>query len=300
MRTNMKFLEIMGVAALCCATAAYADSVERRVPADPRGDVEIVNVSGDVRVSGWDRSEVEVSAELGRGVERLDVLSDEKNRRTTVKVVLPGGRGTSLGSSDLVVRIPRDSALTINTVSADQTISDVHGAQRLQAVSGTIDTQLWAEELAIKTISGDVEIRAHKNPSSITVTSVSGNISLSDAVGELALETVTGDMTVNMESLTRGRIRTTNGDVHLRTVLARDARLDAEAINGDLRFTLRKPIDAEFDVETFNGPIDNCFGPKSERKHEFAPGNALRFKEGAGSARVRVKTLNGGVEICKE
>jgi len=299
MRTNMKFLRVIGATALCFAIAAHADSVERRVPADARGEVEIVNVSGDVQVSGWDRPEVEVNAELGQGVERLDVLSDEKNRRTTVKVVLPGGRRTS-GSTDLIVRIPRDSALTINTVSADQTISDVHGVQRLQAVSGTINTQTWAEELAIKTISGDVVVRAHKNPSNITMTSVSGGISLSDAAGELSLETVTGDMAVNMESLTRGRIRTTNGDVHLRTVLARDARLDAEAINGDLRFTLRNPLDAEFDIETFNGEIDNCFGPKAERKHEFAPGNVLRFKEGAGSARVRVKTLNGGVEICKE
>lgn len=300
MRANVKFLRVVGAAALCLAIAAHAESVERRVPADQKGEVEIVNVSGDVQVSGWDRPEVEVSAELGNAVERLDVLSDEKNRRTTVKVVLPGGRSSSGSSSDLIVRIPRGSALTINTIGADQTIADVRGAQRLQAVSGTINTQAWAEELAIKTISGDVVIRAHRTPSNITVTTISGGISLADAAGELALETVTGDMTINMESLTRGRIRTTNGDVHLRTVLARDARLDAEAINGDLHFTLRNPLDAEFDIETFNGEIDNCFGPKSERKHEIVPGNVLRFKEGAGSARVRVKTLNGGVEVCKE
>lgn len=295
----MKFLRVMGAAALCFAMAAHGESVERLVAADPRGEVEIVNVSGEVQVSGWDRSEVEVNAELGQGVERLEVLRDEQNRRTTIKVVLPGRRRSS-GASDLIVRIPRDSALTVNTVSADQTIADVHGAQRLQAVSGTINTQLWSEELVVKTISGDVSVGAHKNPAMIAINTVSGSITVADAAGELTLETVTGDMTVSMESLTRGRIRTTNGDLHLRTVLVRDARLDAEAINGDLRLTLRNPIDAEFDIETFNGEIDNCFGPKSERKHEFAPGNALRFKEGAGSARVRVKTLNGGVEICKE
>jgi len=102
-----------------------------------------------------------------------------------------------------------------------------------------------------------------------------------------------------MPTMTRGRIQTTNGDLRLQTALARDARLEAEAINGDLSFQLRQPIDAEFDIETFNGEIDNCFGPKSTRTSEFAPGNALRFKEGNGNARIRIKTLNGGVEICK-
>ena len=70
--------------------------------------------------------------------------------------------------------------------------------------------------------------------------------------------------------------------------------------NGELRLHLRGAIDAMFDVETFNGQIDNCFGPEPQRAREFAPGSELRFKEGDGSALVRVKTLNGGVEICKK
>jgi DUF4097 and DUF4098 domain-containing protein YvlB len=102
-----------------------------------------------------------------------------------------------------------------------------------------------------------------------------------------------------MPTLTRGRIQTTNGDLRLQATLTRDARLEAEAINGDLGFQLREPIDAEFDVETFNGEIDYCFGQRPVRSSEFAPGNTLRFRQGDGSARVRIKTLNGGVEICK-
>lgn len=285
-------------ATLLCMTAAAnaGETVERRVAADARGEVEIVNVSGEVQVLGWDRPEVQVNAELGSGVERLDVESRDK--RTYIKVVLPGR--SSSGSSDLVVHVPRESTLSINTISADQTIGEVRGTQRLQAVSGSISTQAWAGELSVKTISGDVTIAAHKLSAMTSVNTVSGDIRLDAAAGELTLETVTGDMDIRMETLTRGRIRTTNGDLHLRTALAGDARLDAEAINGDLRFNLRDPIDAQFDVETFNGEIDNCFGPKSVRTHEFAPGNELRFKQGSGAARVRIKTLNGGVEICRE
>jgi DUF4097 and DUF4098 domain-containing protein YvlB len=297
MRTILKAsIWLMTSAMLGLAATASGDSVEREVPADPAGEVEIVNVSGDVQVSGWDRPKVKVVADLGDSVERLDVQSTGK--RISIRVVLRDGSHSD-GSSDLIVQVPRDSALSVNTVSAEQTIAGVRGAQRLQAVSGAITTQIWTEEISAKSISGDIIIDGHGGSSVMAVNTVSGDITLRNAAGDLTVETVTGDMQIDMPSLVRGRLRTTNGDLHLRTALARDARLDAEGINGDLRFLLRQPLDVEFDVETFNGEIDNCFGPKSVRTHEFAPGNALRFKEGAGNARVRIKTLNGGVEICK-
>lgn len=148
--------------AFIVAHSAGAESIERRAPADPRGEVMIGNVAGDVRVLGWDRDEVQVQADLARGVERLEFQT--KGSRTTIKVVLPRGRNSS-GSSDLVVHLPRGSSLSINTVSADQTVRDVRGAQRLQAVSGTIQTEVWNEEFEIKTVSGEVSVheigRAH-------------------------------------------------------------------------------------------------------------------------------------------
>ncbi|HEY6644999.1 DUF4097 family beta strand repeat-containing protein [Povalibacter sp.] len=284
------------MALLGLATIAQADPVERTVPADARGEVEIVNVAGDVQVRGWDRAEVQVHADLGDGVEKLDVQSSRG--RTSINVIARNGRNSSSGS-DLIVEVPRDSTLIVKTVSADQTIAAVRGAQRLQAVSGSINTQVWGQEVAIKTISGEVTVAGQKVAGRTAVNTVSGDVNLSDIAGELTLETVTGDMGVRMPTLSRARIQTTNGELRLRAALTADATLDAEAINGDLSFLLQAPVNAEFDVETFNGEIDNCFGPKPVRTREFAPGNALRFKEGNGGARVRVKTLNGGVEICR-
>lgn len=281
-------------AILLACSGASAESVQRSIPAEPRGEVEIVNISGDLQVRGWDRPEVRINGDLGDGVDRLDVQSSKG--RVMINVVVREQHG---GSTDLIVEIPRDSALVTKTVSADQTIADVRGAQRLQAVSGSISTQAWGEELRIKTISGEVTVSGRKVSGNTSVNTVSGDVNLSDIAGELNLETVTGDMHVRMPTLTRARIQTTNGELRLHAALSADANLDAEAINGDLSFMLRSPINAEFDVETFNGEIDNCFGPKAVRTREFAPGNALRFKEGSGGARVRVKTLNGGVEICR-
>ncbi|MGH8176266.1 MAG: DUF4097 family beta strand repeat-containing protein [Steroidobacter sp.] len=282
---------------LAATPAGLAEVIEKRAPADARGEVEIVNVAGDVRVLGWERAEVQVNADLGSGVERLEFKRNGPH--TLVKVVLPGGRSSS-GSSDLVVRVPRDSAVAVKTVSADQTVQSVRGAQRLQSVSGNIMTENWDGEFEAKTVSGEIEVLGHGGDGPMRVTSVSGDVRLMDIGPELDLNTVTGDMDVRMDELTRVRIKTTNGDLELIGKLSPHGRIDAEAINGDLRFLLRGAIDAEFNIETFNGDIDNCFGPRSERTREFGPGNELRFTQGEGKAQVRIKTLNGGVEICKK
>lgn len=279
------------------AGAAHAEEVNRKNAADPKGQVDIVNVAGTVEVVGWDRAEVQINADLGSNVERLDFKTE--GARTLIKVVLPKMSGSS-GSSDLIVKIPRDSSLNVNTVSADQSISGIRGTQRLQAVSGGIETEFGPGDLEAKTVSGDILARGTDGKGSVRATSVSGDIQLDKIGPELDLNTVSGDMTVRVaERLDRARIKTTNGNLDLTGALGKEARVDAEAINGDLRFTLRGDINAEFDIETFNGDIDNCFGPKASRTREYGPGNELRFTQGKGDAQVRVKTMNGGVGICQ-
>lgn len=297
MKKTLLTARLAACMALACSDAGVAaETIQRSVPADARGAVEIVNAAGEVRVQGWDRNEVQVSGELGGGVDTLDLRSGE--RRTSINVVPPRGKRKA-GATDLVVKVPRDSALSISTVSADQVVTDLRGPQRLQAVSGAIATEQWLEDMEARTLSGDVDIRGHGGRAETVVGTVSGDITLVNAPQELSLETVTGDMKISAEKLDRARIRTTNGDVRLTATLAATARLDAESINGDLSFLLREPVNAQFDAETLNGEIVNCFGPKPTRTHEFAPGNALRFTQGAGDARVRIKALNGTVEICK-
>jgi len=282
--------------ALLLAQTARAEEIDKSAQADPRGEVFIGNVAGEVQVTGWDRNEVHVKADLSEGAERLDFKTS--GARTTIEVVLPRGHSYQ-GSTDLVIQVPRNSSLVINTVSADQTIKDVRGTQRLQAVSGMIQTELWNEDMELKNVSGDVIVKGHDGKGVLRATSVSGGLRLEDIGPEMELNTVTGDMRVRVSELSKARIRTTNGDLELRAAkLTDDVRIDAEGINGDLRFRLPRQLDTEFDISTFNGDIDNCFGPKPHRTSEYGPGNALRFREGNGDGRIRIKALNGTVEIC--
>lgn len=271
--------------------------ISRQAPADPAGSVEISNTSGRVDVSAWDRNVVAVTGTLGEGSERLDFTTAGKVTR--IKVVLPN-KSWGVEDTELVVRVPAGSSLSINTVSADIRVHGVRGAQRLQSVSADVSTEAGAEDVECKTVSGDVAVAGSGQKGMLTVTTVSGDAVITRVGGELNANTVSGNFTITAGDVARSRLRSTSGDLSLASRLAPDGRLDIESISGDVRLDFAAPVSAEFDVSSFSGDIRSCFGPKAARTSEYGPGKELRFVEGRSDARVRVKTMNGDVTLCRK
>lgn len=288
----------VALALLAAAPAVLAGTpINERKPADPAGQVEVSNTAGSVVVTAWPRNEVEVTGTLGDGVERLEFA--QSGKLTRVKVILPN-RSSRVESTSLVVKVPAASSLFVNTVSADVRSQGVRGSQRLQSVSGDITTEAAAEDVECKTVSGNVVVNGTGQRGLLTVTTVSGDATLARVAGEVNGNTVSGDFAISAGDTSRSRLRSTSGDLGLKGRLDADARIDFESISGDVRLDLAPPVGAEFEVTSFNGEIRNCFGPKPVRTSEYAPGTELRFKEGPGTARVRIKTLNGDIGICNK
>jgi DUF4097 and DUF4098 domain-containing protein YvlB len=288
---------LLAALALASAGAFAGTPINERIAADPAGQVEISNISGLVDVTAWARNEVEVTGELGKGAERLEV--SRTGNVVRVKVILPS-KSSRAESSELFVKLPAGSSLAINTVSADIGVRGLRGSQRLQSVSGNLRTEAAAEDVECKTVSGDVNIAGSGQRALLTVTTVSGDAAVTKVAGEVNGNTVSGDFSVAMGEASRSRLRSTSGNLGLTGKLAADARLDIESISGDVRLDLAGPVGAEFDVSSFNGQIRNCFGPDPVRTSEYAPGRELRFREGSGAARVRIKTLNGDISVCNK
>ncbi len=285
---------MLSLTLLVASYAVAAESIDEIADVHPRGEVEVSNVAGTVTVEGWDRDQVKVGGELGRGAERLEFRAD--GRHTLVKVIYPKSSRRS-GGTDLVIRVPVGSRLSVNAVSADIEVTGVEGAQRLQSVSGNVTTEARGEDVRIETVSGDLSLRGHGDPVLVSITTVSGDVDLRDLQGEVNVQSVTGDVDLDSRELERLRIRTTNGDVEARAGMTDRGSIEMEAINGDLRLDILGAVDAEFDIETFNGSIRNDFGPEPRRKSQYQPGTTLRFTEGEGNGRVRIKTLNGGITL---
>jgi len=289
---------IAAAALLSASPASQAGTpINESATADPSGSVEVSNISGTVSVTGWDGNQVEVTGTLGDGTERLDFITQDKVTR--VKVILPKN-AHNVDDTDLVIRVPAGSSLSVNTISADITADGVRGAQRLQSVSGDIRTVAGSEDVECKSVSGDVKVDGAGKRGLVTITTVSGDATALKVAGEVNASTVSGDLVLGLGATERSRVRSTSGDLTMAMRLASDGRFDAETISGDVRLNLFGDVEAEYDISTFSGDIHSCFGPKPVSTSEYTPGKELRFSEGKGSARVRIKSLNGDIKLCRK
>jgi DUF4097 and DUF4098 domain-containing protein YvlB len=289
-----------------CALSLFASSgvavardksIDRKVAAQPNGEVIISNVSGTVDVRGWDRDEVQVTGQLGESVERVDLESS--GGRTVVKVVLPH-RGSRDGDAAIEVQVPRNSSVEVSAVSADVSSRGVLGTQRLNSVSGEITADIAGNESAARSVSGDVTLRGVGKPASVRVSSVSGSLDVTNFGGKVEVVTVSGDARVQVGEANDIRGRTTSGNLELIGKLTRDARVDVEGVSGDLLLRLSAPGGLSAEIESFSGDIEGCLARGVERVSKYGPGTRLTLRATGveSGARIRAKTLSGDVDIC--
>jgi DUF4097 and DUF4098 domain-containing protein YvlB len=299
MRVLKKRLSVSLLLAGALPLAAFAGggSINRTVPADAGGEVEISNVSGTIDVVGWDRNEVQVTGRLGEDVERVDVESS--GGHTLVKVILPRGHNGD-GEADIEVKVPKGSSVEVGAVSADISSKGVQGTQRLKSVSGEVTAEVAGDDSEVRSVSGDVTVRGSGKPISLRVSSVSGNLDLMNGSGKLDVVTVSGDARVGMAETSEIRARSTSGNLTVNAKLTRDGRVDVEGVSGDVTLRLSAPGGLSTEIESFSGDIHGCLaGGKVERVSKYGPGVRLNLRAvEAGGPRVRAKTLSGDIEIC--
>jgi hypothetical protein len=294
MRHDIQILTAVLLAARL-APAAAAD-YEHQVNADPKGAVEIVNVSGAIHVTAWDRPEVHVAARLDNSAERVDVQSEQG--RTVVRVVLPGLSFMSGGSADLNVQVPRGSRIDVSSVSATVKVTGIQGEQRLHSVSGDISADIDGEDAEIKTVSGDVRLRGSGRPGRLHVTTVSGDLHVEHAAGEVEAGTVNGSIEAHVDQASSVRASTTSGSMRFDGTLLADASLEAKTLSGQLRVRAQGTEGYQYDVSTFSGHIDDCFDRQPERTSRYSPGERLNGTVGAGHAHVSIRSMTGTVDLC--
>jgi DUF4097 and DUF4098 domain-containing protein YvlB len=292
----MTRIAISIVALACLAgpwSVALGATVNESRPADAQGAVEIYNVAGSVNVLGWDKAEVQVTGDIGTGVERVEVTGG--GNHTSVRVVMRSSHWNSDGEANLTVRVPAGSSLSCQTVSANLKVDAVRGEATLKTVSGDIRADVGGD-ISAHAVSGAVHVKASA-AKSIELDTVSGNADVIGGGGEFEVTTVSGDTKAKLGNVTRARFQTVSGSMDASLTLGPNSRLDAQSVSGDVRLNFPTEPAAEFDLQSFSGDIDNCFGPKAvEARH--GPGSSLSYKNGEGSGRVRINTHSGAIKLC--
>lgn len=128
---------------------------------------------------------------------------------------------------------------------------------------------------SIDTVNGEIEIAGISGDVSVDTTN--GDIHLTGLSGSLEADTVNGSIDATFERLGGSQ------------------RVVAETVNGRVQLRLPADASARVDIGTVNGRIDaDDFGLEVERGFL---GRDLDGEIGAGDARIKVSTVNGGVKI---
>ncbi len=290
-----KYMAMFAVSWLTFSLSA-AQTVDERSAADANGVVEVSVVEGTVTVHGWKKNEIEITGTLSNNVEKL--VFERDGARALIKLVYYKNAKRGDDKTRLQIRIPQQSKLNVNVVSADLEVEKVYGEQHIIGVSSDITTQVQENELNVQVVSGDTKVNGAGKNTRMHLTSVSGDINAHNIGGELEFASVSGDLVVKAPEMVRVRAKTTNGDIFVHADLAKKGRLDLNTINGDVIVDIEKADGLAVDIETMNGDISECFGETALRKHKYGPGRSLRFTNGDGSRKVSIDTLNGDVDIC--
>ncbi len=293
---------IMVASLALAAGAAHARTFHEQVAADPRGEVDVSNISGDIIISGWDRSEVSVTADLPSDSQRVKVITGGGHTRVCVVYGDSNGCNSSgwsgeRGSVRLEIQVPRQSQLDISAVSADINSRGVSGAQRLQTVSGDINAELGSGDDEVNSVSGTVTLQGSGQDGTLHAASVSGDLRVMNVAGELEARTVNGTLTAELSPARLARLNTTSGDIELNAKLASGGTIETETVSGDQKLGVSAAAGYAYDAKSFSGDIKNCFGQRSERS-EYGPGDRLEGTRGGGAGHVRIQSMSGDVSLC--
>jgi DUF4097 and DUF4098 domain-containing protein YvlB len=275
---------------------AEGRTVEEHRTATSDARVQIESSAGSIRVVGWSKDEVAVTATLGRGAEGLQVSGE--GGRVRVEVESRGYNPMRGGEADLEIHVPKAARLEIESYSASITVSDVTGTVQAESVNGSLSITGQPKEVKAETVMGEVEIQGRSER--VSAESVNGRVAIRSAQKELEASSVNGAVEVSQSSLERGHLETVSGSIHYEGDLKGTGDLELESVSGDIEMLLPANVAAEFEVSTFNGSITNELGPQAEPKGgRHAHHKKLEFTTGSGGTKVTITTLSGEITLRK-
>lgn len=290
----MKKTAYMTLMLLALAVAAQAAdrTVDQTRPLAADGRVEISNISGEVKVVGWSGNEVNISGRLEDGVEDLEISAVGDRLRIEVDLE---HRARNNGSAYLTIKMPATADIEVETVSADITVDGLKGEISLESVSGQIEVSGGSGSLEAASVSGNVRATATSGRSELG--SVSGSIVVGHATGRLDAEVVSGDIEIEAGLLDSLVAESVSGRIFCAAQPTERGRFDLETMSGTVELVVSSDVDADFGIETYSGSIRSDIGPEPVRTDRYGPGKELRFRSGAGGARISVESFSGSVRL---
>jgi hypothetical protein len=254
--------------------------------------VTIVNTRGELTIVGTNDNEVSIEGDLDDLADKLIFEVDEN--RVLIEVKLPKYNISWGDGSDLQIRIPRNSRLSVTAVSADIDVSQVEGGVRIKSVSGELHLKGSRERSFLSAVSGDISVE--DTTGLLKVNTVSGDIEIDNHTGSIDLESVSGEIDAEIDATNSIQAGSISGEITIDAKLEDGAYVEMKSVSGSLRLDLKGNQDLNVEMEVnASGDIDNRLSDaEASKKHGR---KRLSFTIGSGSSDVTMRAVSGDLRI---
>lgn len=168
------------------ASAEVTQDFHKTVPLTPNGTLSLDNINGNVEITGWDRSEVQIDAvKSARDQQRLDEASIEVNGTSDavhIQTKYPEGRNNNNPASvHYQLHVPMGARVEeIKLVNGSLKIDHVNGDVSASLINGSVHASELAGRSNLSSVNGSVQAAytSLSHNSGITIKSVNGSIDL--------------------------------------------------------------------------------------------------------------------------
>ncbi len=192
---------------------------QQTVPVSPTPNIVIEPIPGDLRLAGWDRSEIMVKTDgdalqISAGSDPIVISCDE----------------------DLIVYLPRGASVKVEKIAGDASLQALNGPVTLGPIAGDL-TMNDLGPVTLGTVAGDASLR---NIGILNAETISGDLTVRGGHGICAVDKVGGD----------GSIRDVDGMLTIETV---GSDLYVRNVHGAV--TVKAGADVAFYVSPVAGQI---------------------------------------------
>jgi hypothetical protein len=222
-----------------------------------------------------------------------------EQRGDTIEVIAPTAKGWFGRNPRLDIRavVPPHSRVDVDEKSADVQLSGKLGRVSVSSASGDVAVE-HADELQVRTASGDVSCQSVDGDASITTASgdvrletIAGSVELSTASGDVDVAHIVGDARVRSASGDIGlkeadgsvTVRTASGDIRVDSI--RRGTTEIDSASGDVDVGIALGTAAWLDVQALSGTVSSTLDPTD------APGSD------AETVSIHAHTLSGDIRV---
>lgn len=227
---------VIGLCSQRALKAGLTEELHKTYPIDADGRVSVNNVHGPVRISAWDRNEVQVDAikraTTKEALDEADIVIDSSSGSISIRTRYPESRHwrRNPATVEYTLKVPRRARLfAIETVHGPVDIGGVTGDVKASSVHGSVTARNLTGEARLTSVHGSLDAgfdRVEGTPS-ISLNTVHGSIRLAlpdKTSAEYSASTVHGRIANDLGlSASHGRKhggslsgRTGNGGAHVK------------------------------------------------------------------------------------